>query len=100
MESGLDLEDAAKAAGLDEMFRGGLGKTVEQAEDLCVSEIMQKAKIKVDETGTEAAAATIVAEAKAAFIEPVEFEMNVNRSFAYTIEQNGVVLFSGVVNNI
>ena len=73
---------------------------MEQAEDLCVSEIMQKAKIKVDETGTEAAAATIVAEAKAAFIEPVEFEMNVNRSFAYTIEQNGVVLFSGVVNNI
>ena len=100
MESGLDLEAAAKAAGLDEMFRGGLGKTVEEAEDLCVSEIMQKAKIKVDETGTEAAAATIVAEAKAAFIKPVEFEMNVNRSFAYTIEQNGVVLFSGVVNNI
>lgn len=99
MATDFDLEKAAKAAGLDKMFEGGLGKTVEDA-DLYVSEIIQKAKIKVDETGTEAAAATVVAETKAAIVDPVKFDMNVNRSFAYTIEQNGVVLFSGVVNDI
>lgn len=100
MESSLDLESASKAVGLGSMFQGGLGAAIQEDEDLRVSSIFQKAKINVDEKGTEAAAATIVVESRGAMVEPVPFEFNVDRPFAYTIDYYGVTLFSGVVNNL
>ena len=71
--------------------------------DLMIKSILHKAFIKVDETGTEAAAATAVV-AKITFIggprDPIE--MLINRPFIFFIKdvKSGQVLFMGVVKEI
>ena len=97
-ENTLELNDAVKALGLTAMFEGGLGRMMSvEPEKGLLSNMKQKAKITVDEKGTEAAAVTesdIVATALPPA--PVEFEMNVNRPFVYTIVSQGMVLFMGI----
>ena len=65
-----------------------------------VSDVVQKARINVDEHGTEAAAATAAIIVKSAFIsDPVPFLCN--RPFMYYIfnEANGAILFMGSVTD-
>ena len=67
--------------------------------DLFVSDSFQKAKIKVDDKGTEAAAATAISAPESAAPENV-FRLSFDRPFAWEIVYDDVPLFSGVVSNL
>jgi serpin B len=66
---------------------------------LSILEVVHKAFIKVDEKGTEAAAATAVIIQDYAM--PISKRMNVNKPFVFIIKDNqtGTVLFIGKVVN-
>jgi serpin B len=69
---------------------------------LKISDVEHRTYIKVDETGTEAAAATSVGiTALAVRIEPPPFEMVVDHPFFFAIteQESGAMLFAGVVTN-
>jgi|GEM_PF-1031738 len=73
-----------------------------EEEQLCISQIIQAAKIICDEEGTEAAAATmVVLKANGALIieeQPIEFIAD--RPFMYEIKSpSGETLFMGVIQN-
>lgn len=70
-------------------------------ESTQISQIKHKAYIKVDEAGTEAAAATGIGMVTTSMPMPSTIEMNVNRPFIYLITEknSGVVLFMGTVDN-
>jgi serpin B len=68
--------------------------------DLCISEVLHKAFVSVDEAGTEAAAATAVVMTPTGMpIQPVEF--TVDRPFIFLIRdiETGAILFVGRVLN-
>ena len=75
---------------------------------LFVSEVIQRTYIKVTETGTEAAAATVVfGEATSPAPPEITYDMNVNHSFIYMIrdktikdvDNNELMLFIGSCND-
>lgn len=80
--------DAADFSGMD-----GVG-------GLAISEVVHEAFIRVDEEGTEAAAATAVEMAVAAAVAP-PLELRIDRPFIYLIRdgETGAVLFMGRVMN-
>ncbi|MDI9460776.1 MAG: serpin family protein [Saccharofermentanales bacterium] len=70
--------------------------------DLMVGDTFQKARVKVDEQGTEAAAATVIV-APTAIREPDDNNIIVlkfDRSFAWEIVYDSVPLFTGVVSDL
>ncbi len=73
-------------------------------KDLQISDIAQQLKIKVDESGTEAAAVTFMAMPGGcpSFERPKPKVMKVNKPFLFEIveESTNMILFSGVINNI
>ena len=81
------------------------GKHMTELTDmnLYISEVIHQTKLKVDETGIEGAAVTILV-AKTESAEPCEniyLDFVVDKSFGYILtDQNDVMLFSGVVNTI
>jgi len=102
-EFSVDLVDMYKEFGMETLFDDfncNLGRLTSK-NDLVVSNIIHKAKIIVDETGTEAAAATAVEMClgeSASIKEPKDFIAN--RTFQYFIvhNQTKTILFSGVYN--
>jgi|SaaInlV_150m_DNA_4_1039716.scaffolds.fasta_scaffold04088_4 serpin B len=89
--------------GLSSIFREGLCdlSKMTSENDLFVSAIIHKAKIIVDEDGTEAAAATAVAMMNQAMVQPKAFiNFVVDRAFQYSIshDESKTILFSGVYN--
>ncbi|MBS1701625.1 MAG: serpin family protein [Armatimonadetes bacterium] len=67
---------------------------------LVVSQAVQKTYIKVDEEGTEAAAATGITMRPTSIRVGEPFEFRADHPFAYFIwSPGGVVLFAGIVNN-
>lgn len=68
--------------------------------DLYISEILHKAYVKVDEEGTEAAAATAIVMNMLSMPEP-PIEMDINRPFVFIIQDNltGSIVFMGRVMN-
>ncbi|WP_088005515.1 serpin family protein [Indiicoccus explosivorum] len=77
-----------------------LSNMFEDSEGLFISEVKQKTFIDVNETGTEAAAATSVAVAESAPAEP-PFILEADRPFflAITDKETGVILFMGAIEN-
>jgi serpin B len=96
-ESELPLNGLLTQMGLTEAFcpAGDYGGIAEGGE-LCIDQAVHKATITVDEEGTEATAATMVA-MPASIME--EVEMTVDRPFLFTIvaRESGIILFSGQV---
>ncbi|MDE2292178.1 MAG: serpin family protein, partial [Elusimicrobia bacterium] len=97
METSLELSDPLKALGLgaafgsDADFSGMTG-----AKDFSIDAVLQKAFVKVDEEGTEAAAATAVVMKATSFRPPVLFRAD--RPFLFLIrDARGEVLFAGRV---
>jgi serpin B len=85
----VDAFDATKAN-----FSG-----IEPTKSLFVAQVYHKAFIAIDESGTEAAAATAVAMSGAAAQTPKDF--TVDRPFLFFIQdQSGIVMFVGEVANI
>lgn len=70
-------------------------------ESTKISQIKHKTYIKVDEEGTEAAAATSIGMVTTSMPMPTQEEMDVNRPFVYLITENksGTILFLGTVEN-
>lgn len=71
-------------------------------EKLYIDEILQKARIQVDEEGTRAAAATVVIARTTSIMPDVQrVEMRVDRPFAFAIVEpdSGAVCFAGAVEN-
>jgi len=96
------LNAPLKALGVTHAFDAGkadFGGMTDSAEKLFVSKAIHKAFIKVDEQGTEAAAATgIMLEATSAMIdEPPTFNADHPFLFAIVHEHTGAVLFMGRV---
>ncbi len=73
------------------------------AEDVCVSDVLHKAKIEVDEEGTTAAAVTVIAVMECAAMEPEEPTTFIaDRPFVYVLQdaETGIILFMGRVNTL
>jgi serpin B len=106
MESGYGLRETLQTLGLRTMFdreAADFGGITDDPEGLFISEVIHRARIRVDEYGTEAAAATaVVAVGAAAFGEPPKpIPFIVDRPFVFFIrdDQTGVILFAGRVTN-
>ena len=69
------------------------------AEKFLINQVVHKAFINVDETGTEAAAATGIGITMSAIIEPVFFDANHPFLFLIRDTQTGSELFTGQVEN-
>ena len=100
------LDDALKKLGMKLAFdrKGadftGMAKPPSPGEQLVVSHVFHKAFVKVDEKGTEAAAASAVSmSAKGAAPPAAAKELKVDHPFVYLIRDNktGLVLFMGRV---
>ena len=71
-------------------------------KDLYVSNILHKAFVKVDEEGTEAAAATVVIIKATSIGEPVQLKIfDADHPFIFMIRENstGAILFMGRITN-
>ena len=85
------------------IFTDGKHMTKLTDMSLYISEIIHQTKLKVDETGIEGAAVTILV-AKNESIEicqNIYYDFIIDRAFAYILtDPNDIMLFSGVVNTI
>lgn len=99
------LSDALKTLGMGQAFEAGvadftgIAKPAEKDRELYISDVFHKAFVKVDEKGTEAAAATavVMAEAGAAMVQNTEF--NADHPFLFFILDNAssTILFMGKI---
>ena len=102
LEYRVDLKKPLRALGLRHAFEASDFSSV-SSTPLFISEALQKAFVEVNEEGTEAAAATIVALTKGYDPNPPKpFEMIVDRPFLFVIHHSdpdgsGSILFMGVV---
>lgn len=104
----LQLKDSLQAMGVP-LFDAGnpvLTGVLENSDPLVISDAVQKAVIKVEENGVEAAAATVMGIMKMSLeIETEPVEVVCDRPFAFlltgwTEKEPNLVLFSGVVNEL
>lgn len=97
-----NLMELFAALGITDALDPGLADFSGMADDgLYISSARQLARISIDEDGVEAAAYTELAmDAGAAMIEePRPVELIFDRPFIFFIEYQGIVLFTGVVQN-
>jgi serpin B len=100
-ETVLDLTGTLQALGMTDAFSEGAadfsGMTGER--DLFLNQAIHKAFIKVDETGTEAAAATFSSLGLRSAPDMPSLEVDIDRPFIYLIydQQTGTILFVGRV---
>jgi serpin B len=103
----LNLTDTLQSMGMVQAFTEsadltGMFDPDATAENLFISAVLHKAFVSVDESGTEAAAATaVIAEAASAPLIEEIVEMRVDRPFLFVIRDHvtGAVLFVGRVVN-
>ena len=109
MEHSMELPQTLSAMGMpkafsksDADFRGMDGKSCARGDVMClyVSQVVHKAFIKVDEEGTEAAAATGVMVQVESRPPTPDVTLNIDRPFIFVIRHlaSGAVLFMGRVN--
>ncbi|MDD2497899.1 MAG: serpin family protein [Desulfitobacteriaceae bacterium] len=95
MEYGIkNLNDSLKALGMGEAFSDTADFSGIR-EDICISRVLHKAVIEVNEEGSEAAAATVVEMQECAAVEPLTFIAD--RPFVFMIadDETGTILFMG-----
>lgn len=100
-EANTDLSDTLAEMGMPAAFGGGADFSGMADFFLFISDVLHKAFIKVDESGTEAAAATVVIMMKGAMVSDEPLAMTLDRPFIFTIydRTSGTVLFVGRVVN-
>jgi serpin B len=100
-DSDFSLKDTLAEMGMPIAFSGAADFSgITGAPDLCISEVLHKAFVSVDEKGTEAAAATAVIMRETAMPDqPVE--ATIDRPFIFLIRdiETGAILFVGRVLN-
>lgn len=101
MEEKISLNDTLKALGMELAFTGDANFSEISDTPLFISDVLHKAKIIVDEEGTEAAAVTGII-MKATSMPINQFEFIADKPFMYFIvdSQSNTVLFNGVVYDL
>jgi serine protease inhibitor len=102
-ESRLELTDALQSLGLGPAFESGFEEMIEGPGEKALSRVLQRARVDLDETGTRAAAVTVVT-ARAVSLrldEPPPFDLRLDRPFLWAIEHrpSGTPLFMGIVTD-
>jgi serpin B len=101
-EFSTSLSDALSEMGMPIAFSNAADFSGMADASLAISDVLHKAFIKLDEAGTEAAAATVViVEATSAQLPQEAIELRIDRPFAYAIfdQRTGSILFMGRVLN-
>jgi serpin B len=104
-ESSADLREPLATMGMPRAFDQKLAEFSDMADPgmpIYIGDVLHKTKVKVDEEGTTAAAATVVgmvAGAAARFTEPPRIICDRPYAFAIVDEKSGVMLFLGAVND-
>lgn len=96
------LSYALSLLGLESIFGADADFSGMSDVPLCMDELLQKARVQVDEDGTRAAAATMAAMRVMAMQDPeLPKEMNVDRPFAFVIadSESGAICFAGAVED-
>jgi serpin B len=101
-----DLKPSLKALGVEAAFdgqRADFSGIATYKKNFCITGIMQKSFLAVNEQGTEAAAITKMTLGATAIMRPpqLEFTMVVDRPFLFAIENasSGALVFIGEINN-
>ena len=97
-----DLKKALVAIGMPRAFDPELAQFSDMADEpLFIGRVMHTTKVKVDERGTEAAAATVVEMLRGGSSGPSTPVIICDRPYAFAIvdEKSGAVLFLGAVND-
>lgn len=97
-ENKIDLNGILQALGMNLAFSGEADFSNMAEDDIAVSRVFQKARIKVDEKGSEAAAVTVIDMKETAFYPGPEIvEFHATRPFMYLIRETstGAILFMG-----
>ena len=98
--STLPLNDVLEALGMKRAFVSGLADFTAMSDWAdCISLVLQKARIKLDEEGTEAAAVTVVEMMKATAVGPSDpLVFIADHPFFYVISEisTGAILFAGI----
>lgn len=100
MEYGIkNLNDSLTALGIGEAFTDKADFSGIR-DDVCISRVLHKAVIEVNEEGSEAAAATVVEMKLTAAAEPLTFIAN--RPFVFVIAdyRTGTILFMGKLYDV
>ena len=100
IEFGTSLAPALQKAGLGAIFGPGDFTGITASGELFVSDVVHKVYVKVDEKGTEAAAATAAIMMKSAMMRPPpELFVKFDRPFVFSVvhEESGLALFTGEV---
>jgi serpin B len=100
--SEFSLPEALQGLGMVDPFSGSADFTgIEAGGNLFISDVIHQAFIAVDETGTEAAAATAVVMSFTSAIEAEKVDFTINRPFLFIIEHGstGELLFLGQVTD-
>jgi len=100
---GSSLAEAISGMGAELPFSAAADFSGISDTPLAIDSIIQKVRVQVDEDGTKAAAATMLAmvETGAPGMKPEPVEMRLDRPFAFVISdaQTGSLCFAGVVEN-
>ncbi len=98
MRASIPLRDALEALGVKAAFSDHADFSGIAAEPLTIDAVIHEGYIRVDESGTEAAAAT-AAVIKARAVPPPSYSFRADRPFLYVIRHNvtGAILFLGRV---
>lgn len=101
VQSDLDLIDALKALGVEDMFTDAADFTPLTADTGCaVSQLEHAARVKTDEDGIEAAAFTAAMVGATSIMENETMDFNVDHPFLFAVQgEDGSVLFTGLVNS-
>jgi len=97
-----DLKEPLSRMGLQHLFTNQADLSRLSEEKIEISQVIHEAYIKVDEDGTEAAAATGIAAAGMSHTNEEPAQFIADHPFLYTIVHNptGAVVFIGKVNEV
>jgi serpin B len=97
-ETDLDLKELLMGMGMTAPFEGADFSGIAEGGGLYISDALHKANITVNEVGTEAAAATVIAMRESAVMGA---ELIIDRPFIFAIQEreSGTILFMGRVMN-
>ena len=102
-ETTLGLNEVTEKLGLGRIFTGSAelgGLSASGVNDIVVSDILQKAKVILNEHGTKAAAATEITFKNTAFMPETTPEVYLDRPFFFLIaDADGIPLFMGTVED-
>ncbi|MDR1053873.1 MAG: serpin family protein, partial [Planctomycetaceae bacterium] len=98
VEYSTSLKSALSNAGVKKIFTQNADLTgIAPSRDLVVSDVLQKVFIKVDETGTEAAAATGISVRTTSIDIAIPQEFYVDRPFIFVVCEGNNILFASAI---